>query len=325
MPSPSTGLLRRAFVAGLLAACGIAQAAWPERPVTLVAPYPAGGAADVLSRLLAKKLEEQVGQPVIVDNKPGAGTAIGAGAVANAKPDGYTLLVSSNSTFTMNPALQSKLPYDPARSFDAIGVVGSVALAVLVNPSVPAHSVQQLVAAAKAHPDKFVYGSFGNGTSSNFAGAMFNAATGLKMMHVPYRGSAPLMTDLIGGQVPVSFDTVVAAAPQLQGGKIRVLAVTSAKRSALLPNVPTVAESGYPGFDMSAWIAVVAPHGLPPDVRARLEKAFAAVLASPDTQEKMKAAGFEPGWQQVPDWAGFVTTEIARMKAIAERAQIRLD
>ena len=309
----------------LLVSAAAAAQSWPAKPVHIVVAYPPGGGIDVLARQIGDKLSSAWGQPVIVENKPGAGTAIGAGAVANAKPDGYTLLVSSNSTFTMNPALQSKLPYDPVRSFDAIGVVGSVALAVLVNPNVPANSVQQLVAAAKAHPDKFVYGSFGNGTSSNFAGAMFNAATGLKMMHVPYRGSAPLMTDLIGGQVPVSFDTVVAAAPQLQGGKIRVLAVTSAKRSALLPNVPTVAESGYPGFDMSAWIAVVAPHGLPPDVRARLEKAFAAMLASPDTQEKMKAAGFEPGWQQVPDWAGFVTTEIARMKAIAERAQIKLD
>jgi tripartite-type tricarboxylate transporter receptor subunit TctC len=323
-PTPSA-FLRRAFVAGLLAACGIAHAAYPERPVTIVAPFPAGGAADVLSRLLAKKLEEQLGQPVIVDNKPGAGTAIGAAAVANAKPDGYTLLVSSNSTFTLNPALQAKLPYDPAKSFEAIGIVGSVALAVLVNSAVEAKTVAQLVAAAKAQPDKFVYGSFGNGTSSNFAGAMFNNATGLKMTHVPYRGSAPLMTDLIGGQVPVSFDTVVAAAPQLQAGKIRVLAVTTPKRSSLLPNVPTVAESGYPGFDMTAWLAVVTPRGLPADVRARLDKAFTAMLASTDTQEKMKAAGFEPGWQPVPDWPGFIHADIARMKAIAERAQIRLD
>ncbi|NML46578.1 tripartite tricarboxylate transporter substrate binding protein [Ramlibacter sp. G-1-2-2] len=325
MATSSSGLLRRAFAAGLLAACGLAHAAWPEHTITLVAPYPAGGAADVLSRLLAKKLEDEVHQTVIVDNKPGAGTAIGAGYVANAKPDGYTLLVSSNSTFTLNPALQAKLPYDAARGFDPIGIVGSVALAVLVNPSVAAQNVQQLVAAAKSNPDKFVYGSFGNGTSSNFAGAMFNAATGLKMMHVPYRGSAPLMTDLVGGQVPVSFDTVVAAAPMMQAGKVRVLAVTSARRSSLLPNVPTVAESGYPGFDMTAWIAVVAPKGLPVDVRGRLEKAFATMLASPELQERMKAAGFEPGWQPVPDWAGYVGSDIARMKAIAERAQIRLE
>jgi tripartite-type tricarboxylate transporter receptor subunit TctC len=319
--------LPRALIAGtVFLAAGLAGAAgYPERPVTLVAPYPAGGAADVLARILGKKLEEQLGQPVVVENKPGAGTAIGAAAVANARPDGYTLLISSNSTFTMNPALHPKLAYDAVKGFDPIGKVGSVALAVLVHPTVSAMTVPQLVAAAKASPDKFVYGSFGNGTSSNFAGAMFNAATGLKMTHVPYKGSAPLMTDLIGGQIPVSFDTVVAAAPQLRSGKIKVLAVTTARRSALLPDVPTVAEAGYPGFDMTAWLALVAPRGLPPEVKARLDKALATLMASPDMQDKMKAAGFEPGYQAIPDWAGMVTADIARMKAIAERAQIKAD
>lgn len=318
--------LRRALLASSLLFAGLACAAgYPERPVTLVAPYPAGGAADVLARILGKKLEEQLGQPVVVENKPGAGTAIGAAAVANAKPDGYTLLISSNSTFTLNPAVQPKLPYDPAKGFDAIGMVGSVALAVLVHPSVTAANVPQLVAAAKANPDKFVYGSFGNGTSSNFAGAMFNNATGLKMLHIPYKGSAPLMTDLIGGQIPVSFDTVVAAAPQLKAGKIKVLAVASAKRSSVMPDVPTVAEAGYPGFDMTAWLALVAPRGLPVDVKARLEKALAALMASPDTQDKMKAAGFEPAYSAIPDWAGMVTADIARMKAVAERSQIKID
>ena len=317
--------LRRALIASSLLFTGLAMAAFPERPLTLVAPYPAGGAADVLARILAKKLEEQLGQPVVVENKPGAGTAIGAAAVANAKTDGYTLLISSNSTFTLNPALNPKLQYDPVKGFDAIGLVGSVALAVLAHPSVTATSVPQLVAAAKANPDKYVYGSFGNGTSSNFAGAMFNAATGLKMTHIPYKGSAPLMTDLIGGQIPVSFDTVVAAAPQLKNGKIKVLAVTTARRSALLPDVPTVAESGYPGFDMTAWLAVVAPHGLPVDVKARLEKALATLMASTDTQDKMKAAGFEPHYSGVPDWAGMVSRDIAKMKAIAEQSQIKND
>ena len=318
--------LRRGLIASSLLFAGLAGAAgFPERPITLVAPYPAGGAADVLARILGKKIEEQLGQPVVVENKPGAGTAIGALAVANAKPDGYTLLISSNSTFTLNPALNPKLQYDPVKGFDAIGMVGSVALALLVNPSVTAAGVPQLVAAAKANPDKFVYGSFGNGTTSNFAGAMFNAATGLKMTHVPYKGSAPLMTDLIGGPIPVSFDTVVAAAPQLKSGKIKVLAVTTAKRSTMMPDVPTVAEAGYPGFDMTAWLALVAPRGLPPEVKLRLEKALATLMASPDTQDKMKTAGFEPAYQAIPDWAGMVTADIARMRGIAERSQIKAD
>jgi tripartite-type tricarboxylate transporter receptor subunit TctC len=332
MQHMSFNALRRTLIAGGMIFCGLAAvggparaADFPERPLTLVAPFPAGGAADVLARILGKALSDQLGQSVVVENKPGAGTAIGAAAVASAKPDGYTLLVSSNSTFTLNPALQPKLSYDPVKGFEAIGLVGSVALAMLVNPSVAATDVQQLVAAAKANPDKYLYGSFGNGTSSNFAGAMFNAATGLKMTHVPYKGSAPLMTDLMGGQIPISFDTVVAASPQLKAGKVRVLAVAMNKRSSLLPNVPTMAEAGYPAVDMNAWLAVVVPKGVPAPVKARLEKALMTVMANPETLDKLKAAGFEPGYTAVPDWPGMVTAEIARMKALAERSQIKTD
>ncbi|MCB2035182.1 MAG: tripartite tricarboxylate transporter substrate binding protein, partial [Ottowia sp.] len=197
--------IRRSLLAAATAlAMGPAWAAFPDHPVTLVAPYPAGGAADVLARLLAKRLEEPLGKTVIVENKPGAGTAIGAAYVANAKPDGYTLLLSSNSTFTMNPAAGAKTSYDPARSFEALGLVANLPLAVLVNASVPANTVKELVAAAKANPEKYPYGSFGNATSSHYAGAMFAQATGLNLLHVPYKGSAPLMTDLIGGQIPLS-------------------------------------------------------------------------------------------------------------------------
>jgi len=320
-------ITRRALLAAGAAAlaAGSAWAAFPERPITLVAPYPAGGAADVLARLLAKRLEDQLGKPVVVDNRPGAGTAIGAAMVANARPDGYTLLISSNSTFTMNPAAGAKTSYDPARSFDALGLVGTLPLAVLVNAAVPVKDVQQLVAAAKAQPDKFPYGSFGNATSSHYAGAMFTQATGLSLTHVPYKGSAPLMTDLIGGQIPLSFDTVVAASAQARTGKIKVLAVTTTQRSSTLPDVPTMAESGYPGFDLTAWLAMVAPRGLPADVKDRLVKALAAVMTSPETQEAMRKAGFEPQWAAVPDWAGMVTQDIARMKAVADKAQIKLE
>ncbi len=323
-------LCRTLIVGNILLAASVGSdlavaADYPTRPVTLVAPFPAGGATDVLARILSRKLEEQLGQPVVVENKPGAGTAIGAAAVANAKADGYTLLISSNSTFTLNPALQTRLQYDPVKGFEPIGMVGSVALALLVHPSVTATGLPQLVAAAKANPDKFVYGSYGNGTTSNFAGAMFNAATGLKMTHIPYKGSAPLMTDLMGGQIPLSFDTVVAAAQHFRSGKIKMLAVTTAKRSSMFPDVPTVAESGYPGFEMTSWMALVAPRGLPPEVKIRLEKALATLMTSPDTLDKMKTAGFEPGYQAIPDWAGMITSDIARMRGIAERAQIRVD
>jgi tripartite-type tricarboxylate transporter receptor subunit TctC len=312
--------------ASCLFATALAHAAgYPERPITLVAPFPAGGAADVLSRMVGKKLGEQLGQTVIVDNRPGAGTVIGATSVANARPDGYTLLLSSNSTFTLNPVLLHKLPYDPVKSFEPLAIVANLAMAVLVNPAVPAQDLKQLVAAAKATPEKYLYASFGNGTVSNFAGEMFNTAAGLKMTHVPYRGSSPALTDLMGGQIPVAFDSVVAAAPHLKAGKIRALAVTTAKRSTLLPDVPTVAESGYPGYEISSWIAIVAPRGLPPDVKARLDKALAAVMTSADMAENMKATGFEPAYRVVPDWAAHVNADIARMKKVAEQAQIKAE
>ncbi|MDO5290662.1 MAG: tripartite tricarboxylate transporter substrate binding protein [Pseudomonadota bacterium] len=315
-----------ALAASLLAApLAVAQAAYPQRAVTLVAPYPAGGASDVLARLLARKLEEQLGKPVVVDNRPGAGTTIGATHVANARPDGYTLFLSSNSTFSLNPAAGVKTSYDPATSFDAIGLVGTMPLAVVVHPSVPAQNVQQLVAAVRANPDKYPYGSFGNATSSHYAGAMFNQAAGLNMLHVPYKGSAPLMNDLIGGQVPVSFDSVVVAAPQREAGKVRVLAVTTAQRSHNLADVPTVAESGYPGFDFSVWMAVVGPKGLPAEVRQRLTQALQAVMQASDTQASMRKAGFEPQWQSVADWAKLVRDDIARMKTVAEQARIRIE
>jgi tripartite-type tricarboxylate transporter receptor subunit TctC len=317
----------RAIVAGICAALAatLAYAAYPDKFVTIVVPFPPGGAGDTLARILSKKMEEQLGKTVIVENKPGAGTAIGAAAVANAKPDGYSLLLSSNSTFTLNPAVQAKLPYDPAKSFEPLAIVGHIALVVLVNAAVPAKNVAELVSAAKASPQKYVYGSFGNGTVSNFAGEMFNAAAGIKMTHVPYKGSAPLITDLIGGQIPVAVDTVVAAAPHVKAGKVRALAVTTDKRPSAMPDVPTLAESGYPGFEISSWVALVAPRGLAPDVKSRLDKALEAAMANPDTVEKMKAAGFEPAYRRVPNWTALVNDDIARMRKVADSAQIKVE
>lgn len=315
-----------ALAAGLvLAPAALTQGAYPQRPITLVVPYPAGGAGDVVGRLLARKLEEQLGVAVLVDNKPGGGTTIGAAFVANAKPDGYTLFIGSNSTFSLNPAAGVKTGYDTATSFDAIAVVNTMPLAVVVNPSLPAKTMQELVALVKASPGKYAYGSFGNGTTSHFVAAMVTDAAGLNMLHVPYRGSTPLMTDLIGGQVPVSFDSVVVAAPQHKAGKARVLAVTTAKRSPALPDVPTLAESGFPGFDFAAWLAVVGPKGLPPEVRQRLTKALEAIMHNAGTQESMRKTGFDPVWRPVSDWAALVREDTARMKAVADKANIRIE
>jgi len=204
-------------------------------------------------------------------------------------------------------------------------MVGSVALALAVHPSVPAKSVSEFVQLAKSQPDKYSFGSFGNGTAAHFSGEMFNAATGTRMPHIPYRGSAQAMTDLIGGQIPASFDTVVAAMPHAKAGKIRVLAVVGDKRSSQLPNVPTMAESGYPDVDIVSWIALVAPRGLPPEVKARLEKALGAAMALPDTQDSMRSGGFEVAYRALPDWPRLVGDDIIRMRRIAQRSRITLD
>jgi tripartite-type tricarboxylate transporter receptor subunit TctC len=305
--------------------CANCLAAFPERAVTLIAPFPAGGAADVIARLLARQLELQLGKSVIVENKSGAGSVIGAAYVANAKPDGYTILLGANSTFVLNPALMPKVPYDAAVDFDAIGKMGTLGLALLVNPQVPAKNVAELIALIRANPDKYSYASYGNGTTSNFAGAMFNSVTGLNVMHIPYKGSTPAMNDTIGGQVPMAYDTILATTPQHNAGRVRALAVTSINRSALLPNIPTLAESGLKDFNIVAWQAVVGPKGLPADVKAVLQKALKAVMEDPAFVEKMAATGFDVSWSPANDWAQMIRSEIAEAKAIAEKAKITIE
>jgi tripartite-type tricarboxylate transporter receptor subunit TctC len=267
----------------------------------------------------------QLGKPVIVENKAGAGSVIGAAYVANAKPDGYTILLGANSTFVLNPALMPKVPYDAAVDFDAIGKMGTLGLALLVNPQVPAKNVAELIALIRANPDKYSYASYGNGTTSNFAGAMFNSVTGLNVMHIPYKGSTPAMNDTIGGQVPMAYDTILATTPQHNAGRVRALAVTSIKRSALLPNIPTLAESGLKDFNIVAWQAVVGPKGLPADVKAVLQKALKAVMEDPAFVEKMAATGFDVSWSPADDWAQMIRSEIAETKDMAAKAKITIE
>jgi tripartite-type tricarboxylate transporter receptor subunit TctC len=295
---------------------------YPSRPVTLVIPFPPGGSTDVVGRLVGKALGDKLGQPVVIDNRAGAGTIIGAAYAAKAAPDGYTLLISSGTTFTVNPAIQPKLPYDPLRSFEPLGTVARTGLVLLANKDVPVSTPKEYVALVRAAPDKYSYASFGTGTTSQFTGELMLRATGTKMVHVPYKGSAPAMTDLMGGQVPFSIDTVTAAIPQLKSGKIKAIAVTTRKRAALLPNVPTFAESGF-DLDADTWIAVVAPRGLPPEVHARLEKALADVVASPELREKLTTNGLEPDWQNGAATAAQIEKELPQMRAIAIRANIR--
>jgi tripartite-type tricarboxylate transporter receptor subunit TctC len=311
----TTLLLATAF------ASSAAAAGFPEKPLTLVVPYPPGGATDTVARIVAKGMGQRLGQTVIVDNKAGAGTAIGAGAVAQAAPDGYTLLISSNTTFTVNPALKNKLPYDAQKSFESIGLIGTSPLVLLANLALPANNVKELVAMARAKPGTLAYGSFGNGTTSHLAGEMFKVVAGADILHVPYKGSAPAMSDLIGGQVQLTFDTNVAALPMLQARKVKALAVTSARRSPSLPNVPTVAEA-YPDFEMVPWITIVAPRGLPAAVQQALGKALADTLGDAAVRGDLDKTGVDVAWQPGSFYDVRVAKELPLLRAYVHKAKI---
>jgi tripartite-type tricarboxylate transporter receptor subunit TctC len=298
---------------------------YPVRPIRLVAPFPPGGFSDVTARILAQRMGERLGQTMIVDNRPGGGTVIGTDLVAKSPPDGYTLLYAGGSTFVINPVLMKTLPYDPLKSFDAISVVCRTPLAILAHPSVRANSVTELVALVSAKPGQFSYGSFGTGTTAHFAGEMFVAATGVKMVHVPYKGSTPSLNDLIAGQIPLSFDTVVVATPQLRAGRIKVIAVTTRQRSPLLPDVPTVAESGYAGFHMDSWIGLNAAVGTPAAIRNRLEAEALKVLNTADVREKFAAIGVETVPAKGRDFVDLVKQETPRYSKIARDSNITLE
>ena len=298
---------------------------YPARPVQLIVPFPPGGAVDIVGRLISKKLGERLGQAVVIENKAGAGTIVGASFVANAPADGYTLLISSGSTFTVKPALNNKLPYDPVKSFEPVGMVARVPLILLTHRDVPVGNLKQLIAAVNRAPDKFSYGSFGAGTTGHFAAELMWSATGIKLMHVPYRGSAPAMSDLIGGQIPFTIDTVAAALPQLKGGKIKPIVVTGAARATQLPDVPTVAESGFAGFAADSWLAVVAPRGLPADAKAKLGKALSETMADAEIRSKLIASGLEQAYASGDAVQTQIEDELPRMRAIAQRANIRAE
>jgi tripartite-type tricarboxylate transporter receptor subunit TctC len=323
MNASVTSLLFAALLAS--AAAPASGAGFPDKPVTLVVPYPPGGATDTIGRIAARGLAQRLGQTVIVDNRAGAGTAIGAAAVARAAPDGYTLLISSNTTFTVNPALKSQLPYDPQKGFESIGLLGSSPLVLLAHPALPAGSVNELVALAKAKPGALAYASFGNGTTAHIAGEMFKLMAGVDLLHVPYKGSAPAMADLIAGQVQLSFDTNVAALPMVQAGKVKALAVTSPRRSPSLPNVPTVAEAGYADYEMVPWIAIVAPRGLPGPVQAALGRALADTLADAAVRGELEKAGMDVGYQPGSVYDARVARELPLLRAYVHKARIPVE
>ena len=302
-----------------------AQEAFPSRPITLVIPFPAGGATDVLGRLIGKKLGDKLGQSVVIDNRAGAGTVIGASYVAKAAPDGYTLLLSSGTTFTVNPAVRPRLPYDPVKSFDPIGITGRTGLILLASKSVPVNDVKQFVSAVKAAPDKYSYGSFGAGTTSQFAGEMFFHAAGLKIQHVPYKGSAGVVNAMLAGDIDLTFDSISTSMPHIRGGRMHALAVTSPQRSALVPEVPTVQEQGIAGFDVTGWYALIAPAGTPPEITQRLSREIAAALRQPQLQSQLAAGGYEPVGSTPEALQAHIEREITRWAAVVKSTGARVD
>jgi len=303
----------------------LAQAAFPDKAITLVVPYPPGGATDILARKLAGPLGQRLGQPVIVDNKAGAGTAIGATLVAKSPADGYTLLISSNTTFTVNAALKNSLPYDPQKDFESIGLIGSSPLVLLAHPKLPASNVKELLELAKRDPKGLNFGSFGVGTSAHLAGEMFKVMTGANMVHVAYRGSAPAMTDLIGGQIPLSFDTSVAALPQMATGKVKAIAVTTRQRSPQMPQVPSVAEAGFPDYEMVPWVGFVARRGMPAEVSGKLSKALKDCLSDPAVKAELQKVGLDVLFEPGSAYDKRVAQELPLLRAYVHRANIPME
>ncbi len=320
-------ILFAAITLAISSACGTAAAQdkWPSKPITYVVPFPAGGTTDILARIISQKLGPALGTTVIVENRAGAGGNIGSDYVAKAPPDGYTILGGTISSHAINVSLYPKLPYEPVKSFAPIALIGTNANVLVVGAASPYKTVQELTAAAKAKPGSISFASAGNGTSQHLSGELYKSLAGLDMVHVPYKGSAPAIQDVIGGQLPMMFDTSVVAGPFIQSGKVRALAVTSAKRTPQLPNVPTMAESGVPGYDLVSWQGIFAPAGTPPEILHRLQAEVAKVIKSPEIQERLGKLGMDPSTLTPEQFAAFQVAEIAKWAKVIKSANIKID
>jgi tripartite-type tricarboxylate transporter receptor subunit TctC len=312
-------------IAALAAANAVAQGAYPNKPVRIVVPFPAGGTTDLLARSAAQKLSEAWSQQVIVDNRPGAAGNIGSELVAKSPGDGYTLLMGTVGTHAINASLYAKMPYDHVKDFVPVILVAGVPNVLVVHPSVPVNSVQELIAYAKANPGKLNFASSGNGTSIHLSGELFKTMTGVQMAHIPYKGSAPALTDLLGGQVQLMFDNLPSALPYIKAGKLRPLAVTSTTRAPALPDTPTVAESGVPGFEASSWFGLLAPAGTPRDVVIKINGEVAKWLDSPDAREKLAAQGANVASGSPEDFTKHIQAETAKWAKVVKDSGAKID
>jgi tripartite-type tricarboxylate transporter receptor subunit TctC len=310
---------------GVVASSNAQAPAYPTKPVRLVVPFPPGGATDLIARAVAQKLGETWGASIVVDNRPGAGGNIGTELVAHAAPDGYTLEMGTVGTHAINASLYAKLGFDHVKDFAPIILVAGVPNVLEVNPSLPVNSVRELIAYGKANPGKLNFASSGNGTSIHLSGELFKVMTGVQMTHVPYKGSAPALQDLLAGQVQLMFDNLPPSLPQIKSGKLRALAVTSSIRAPALPDIPTVAEAGLPGFEASSWFGILAPAGTPPAVIAKINEEVAKWLASPEGKEKLASIGANPAGGSPEDFARHIQAETAKWAKVVKESGAKVD
>ena len=298
---------------------------WPAKPIKWIVPFAPGGTTDILARTISEKLSQALGQPVIIENKPGAGGGVGADFTAKAPPDGYTIMGGTISTHAINASLYKSLPYDPVKDFAPITLIARVPNMLVVNPDVPAKNVAELIALMKANPAKYTFASAGNGTSQHLSGELFKAMAGVDMQHIPYKGSPPALQDVVGGQVTMTFDNITTAWPLAKAGKLRALAVTTAKRSTIAPDVPTLAESGLAGYEVGSWQGAFAPAGTPSEIVKRLNAEMVKIINMPDVREKLVGLGAEPVANTPEEFGALVKTEVAKWADIVKKSGAKVD
>jgi tripartite-type tricarboxylate transporter receptor subunit TctC len=299
--------------------------AWPSKPIKWIVPFAAGGTTDILARTVGEKLAVALGQPVIIENKPGAGGGLGADFVAKSAPDGYTLLGGTISTHAINASLYKDLPYDPVRDFVPITLIARVPNMLVVNNDVPAKNVAELIVLMKKNPGKYTFASSGNGTSQHLSGELFKNIAGVDMQHIPYKGSPPALQDVMGGSVTMTFDNITTAWPLAKGGKLRALGVTTAKRSPVAPEVPTLAEAGLAGYEIGSWQGVFAPAGTPPDIVKRLNTEMVRIINLPEVKDKLLALGAEPVGNSSEEFTAFVKAEVVKWGDVVKKSGARVD
>jgi tripartite-type tricarboxylate transporter receptor subunit TctC len=321
-------LIHSAVAVAAVSALGLpalAQDKWPSKPVTYIVPFPAGGTTDILGRLIGQKLGPVLGTTIVIDNKGGAGGGIGSEVAARAPADGYTMLGGTVSSHAINVSLYPKLGYDPIKSFSPVVLIGSNPVVLVVGANSPYKTLQDVLAAAKAKPKTISSASAGSGTSQHLSLELLGFKSGTQFIHVPYKGSGPAIQDVIGGQVDMMFDTTVVAGPHIQSGKVRALAVTSAKRLESMPNVPTVAESGVPGFEVTSWQGIFVPAGTPKPIIDRLHDEILKIIAQPEMQERLKTLGMQPTPLSTAEVAAFQKAEVEKWAQVIKAANVKLD